>query len=219
MKYLSFSLWGDKPIYNVGAIRNAELCKIIYPDWQMVLYYDKSVPVDTIKKLSELNVKLIDMSSSKLYGMFWRFLAADLPDSEYAIFRDCDSRITEREKLAVNDWIRSTKTLHVMRDHPYHRVPYGGRGLGILGGMWGIKSKVVNITEMIQNFSLSNQHKYGNDQSFLVNIYGMFSNDKVTHDDFFEKQPFPVKRKPGEFVGGRIDEFDKPVGKDYLLVS
>lgn len=25
MKYLSFSLWGNLPIYNVGAIRNAEL--------------------------------------------------------------------------------------------------------------------------------------------------------------------------------------------------
>jgi hypothetical protein len=33
MKYISFSLWGDKPIYNVGAIKNAELWKNIYPDW------------------------------------------------------------------------------------------------------------------------------------------------------------------------------------------
>ena len=26
-KVISFSLWGDNPIYNVGAIRNAELAK------------------------------------------------------------------------------------------------------------------------------------------------------------------------------------------------
>ena len=40
MKYVSFSLWGNDPFYNVGAIRNAELMPTIYPDWKMVLYYD-----------------------------------------------------------------------------------------------------------------------------------------------------------------------------------
>jgi hypothetical protein len=63
MKYLSFSLWGDKPIYNVGTIRNAELCKEIYPDWQMVVYYDNTVPNETISKLENLDVKVIDITS------------------------------------------------------------------------------------------------------------------------------------------------------------
>ena len=65
-KYLSFSLWGDKPIYNIGAIKNAELRKEIYPDWDMVVYYDNTVPTETINKLSELGVITIDMSSSEL---------------------------------------------------------------------------------------------------------------------------------------------------------
>jgi len=32
-KIISFSLWGDNPVYTQGAIRNAELAKEIYPDW------------------------------------------------------------------------------------------------------------------------------------------------------------------------------------------
>ena len=44
MNYLSFSLWGNNPMYNVGTIRNAELWKEVYPDWQMVVYYDNTVP-------------------------------------------------------------------------------------------------------------------------------------------------------------------------------
>jgi len=32
-KIISFSLWGDNPIYTQGAIRNAELAKEVYPDW------------------------------------------------------------------------------------------------------------------------------------------------------------------------------------------
>ena len=97
MRYLSFSLWGDKPIYNVGTIRNAELWKEIYPDWQMVVYYDNTVPFETIDILNGLGVETIDMTNQGIYGMFWRFFAESLPNSEYAIFRDSDSRITIRE--------------------------------------------------------------------------------------------------------------------------
>ncbi len=32
-KVISFSLWGDNPKYTIGAIKNAELSKTIYPDW------------------------------------------------------------------------------------------------------------------------------------------------------------------------------------------
>jgi hypothetical protein len=218
MKYLSFSLWGDKPIYNVGAIRNAELWKGIYPEWKMVVYYDNSVPNETIEKLKDLDVLTIDVSEKNLYGMFWRFFAVDLPESEYSIFRDCDSRITIREKMAVDEWIKSGKSLHVMRDHPAHRIPYGNDGLGILGGMWGIKSKSIPISDMIDKFKKDKNLSYGSDQTFLKTIYWVFQNDRITHDEFFEKKPFPIKREYGRFVGDRIDENDKPVGEDYRLV-
>jgi hypothetical protein len=217
MKYLSFSLWGDKPIYNVGAIKNAELWKEIYPNWQMVVYYDNSVPSKTIDKLIELNVMVINMTNENLYGPFWRFLAESISDAEYSIFRDTDSRLTLREKLAVDEWITSGKSLHVMRDHPAHRIPYGAHSLGILAGMWGIKSNVIPLKKMIENSELSRTTKYGTDQSFLRTIFSIFENDKVTHDEFFDKTPFPIKRDPGRFVGERMDEHDKPVGEDYKI--
>jgi hypothetical protein len=218
MKYLSFSLWGDKPIYNVGAIRNAELWKTIYSDWQMVVYYDKSVPVETINKLNDLDVITIDVTDKNLYGMFWRFLAVDLPESEYCVFRDTDSRITIREKMAVDEWIESNLSIHVMRDHPAHGIPYGNDRLGILGGMWGIKSKVIPLVEMIENFTTGKNLSYGSDQTFLATIYSRFENDRKTHDNFFEKKPFPIVREYGRFVGDRIDENDNPVGEDYKYV-
>ena len=123
MNYLSFSLWGDKPIYNVGIIKNAELWKSIYKDWQMVVYYDDTVPVETIERLNSLGVLTIDFTDKKMYGMFWRFFACDLIDADYCVFRDADSRITIREKMAVDEWVNSKKTLHVMRDHPAHGIP------------------------------------------------------------------------------------------------
>lgn len=218
MKYISFSLWGNSPIYNIGAIRNAELCKSIYPEWQMVVYYDNTVPKETIDKLIELDVLTIDVTERNLYGMFWRFFAVGLPESEYCVFRDTDSRITLREKMAVDEWINSGKSIHVMRDHPYHMIPYGNDRLGILGGMWGIKSNSIPLTEMIEKFRKDKNLSYGSDQTFLKTIYSIFENDRTTHDEFFEKKPFPSPREYGRFVGDRIDENNKPIGDDYKLI-
>lgn len=218
MKYVSFSLWGSDPIYNVGVLKNVNLVKEIYNDWQMVVYYDNSVPINTINELKKENVLTVDMTDKNIYGMFWRFFAVDLPDSEYCIFRDGDSRVSIREKMAVDEWISSDKTLHVMRDHPYHRIPCGNDRLGILGGMWGIKSKKIPLTKLIKNYPNKNKVFYGEDQTFLKTIYSLFENDRCTHDDFFEKKPFPIKRENGRFIGERIDEFENPLTDDYKMV-
>lgn len=219
MKYVSFSLWGNKPIYNIGAIRNAELMPKIYPEWQMVVYYDSSVPFNTIKELEKNKIMLINMSESEIFGAFWRFFAVDIPDCEYVIFRDTDSRISIREKLAADEWIQSGKSLHVMRDHPYHRIPAGTNQLGILAGMWGIKSGILPISEMIYKFNKSKEHHYGNDQTFLRSVYSSLINDRVTHDEFFEKKSFPTKRENQRFIGERIDEFENPLTNDYILLK
>ena len=217
MNYVSFSLWGDQPIYNVGAIRNAELIKTIYPDWKMIVYYDNTVPNETIEKLKDLGVVVKDMTGTDIYGMFWRFFAHDESDCQYVVFRDADARVTKREKLAVDEWINSGKSLHVMRDHPAHRIPYGNSGLGILGGMWGIKSGIILLTDLINKYPKSKELHYGNDQTFLKTIYSIFQDDRCTHDDFFENKPFPIKRNLCEFIGSRIDHNDMPVGTDHLI--
>jgi hypothetical protein len=218
MNYVSFSLWGDNPIYNVGIVKNAELMNKYYQNWKMLVFFDSSVPSETIKELHNRNVETHMFLDSSVYGMFWRFYAADLPDCEYAIFRDADSRISLRESLAVDEWIKSGKSLHVMRDHPYHRIPAGNNQLGILGGMWGIKSGVLPISEMINKFVKSKEHNYGNDQTFLKTIYSVLENDKITHDEFFEKKPFPIPRENGRFIGERISVDENPLTEDYKLL-
>ena len=50
----------------------------------------------------------------------WRFETIDDPDVEINMSRDTDTRILLREKLAVDEWLASGKTFHIMRDHPHH---------------------------------------------------------------------------------------------------
>jgi len=218
MNYLSFSLWGDQPIYNVGAIRNSELIKDIYPGWKMILYYNNTVPTETITELQKNDVICIDMTESKIYGMFWRFLTSDIDDAEYVCFRDCDSRISSREYLAVQEWINSGKSIHVMRDHPAHGIPFGNNQLGILGGMWGIKGKLILMTESISKFNEGRTLSYGSDQTFLISVYEHFKNDRCTHDEFYEKKPFPISRVNGRFIGERINVNEQPLTNDHLIL-
>ncbi len=140
-KVISFSLWGDNPTYNVGSIKNAECAKIKYPDFECWFYIHKeSVPETTVTELSKLNnVKIIFKSGNldNCKPMMWRFQAIDDPEVEIMMSRDTDTRIYNREVIAVREWLKSNKLFHIMRDHPYHTSL-------IMGGMFGTKKKCTN---------------------------------------------------------------------------
>jgi hypothetical protein len=201
-KVISFSLWGDNPKYTIGAIENAEQSKTIYPDWICRFYCGKSVPLDIIKKLKSYdNVEVIEMDEDGDWnGMFWRFYACE--DADVMISRDTDSRLSVREKLAVDEWLESDKDFHIMRDHPYHNVL-------ILGGMWGARNGI--LKDII---SIINQYNKGNfwqvDQNFLrEKIYPIIKDNSFIHDEFMKfenwSKLFPSERKNKEFVGDVFD--------------
>ena len=206
MKLITFSLWGQDPKYLIGAIRNAELAKQIYPDWICRFYVGQSVPSQIIIQLEKLqNVQVVRRPEfGDWTGMFWRFLPASEDDVEVMISRDTDSRLNYREKAAVDEWLESKKDLHIMRDHPYHRYP-------ILGGMWGVKKgAIVNMKEMLDSFDQKNA--YGTDYEFLAaNVINKLDRKNImVHDEFFGAlgRCFPQDL---EFVGKVFDENEQTV--------
>lgn len=40
-KVITFSLWGDKPIYMIGSIENAKFAQTYYPDFECWFYIHK----------------------------------------------------------------------------------------------------------------------------------------------------------------------------------
>ena len=194
MNIVSYSLWGDNTKYTIGAIRNAQMCKEFYPDWVARFYIGKYVPIEIITELKSMNnTDVIVMNDGGDWtGMFWRFLAAD--SNDVVIVRDTDCRPSLREKAAVDDWLRSDKDFHIMRDHPYH-------GTAILGGMWGARNGILKgIGLKILNYAKGNFWQV--DQNFLREIiYPVVKDRAMVHDEFFDKQPFPSKRISRDFVG------------------
>ena len=142
---ISYSLWGDTPMYNIGAIRNAEMAPDIFPEFICRFYLGSDVPKETRDELEKHeHVEIIDVDESNDWqGMFWRFWAVDSEDDvDVVVFRDTDSRLSKREYEAVREWYQSGRCLHIMRDHPFHSEP-------IMGGMWGVRTKP--FMELINN--------------------------------------------------------------------
>jgi hypothetical protein len=222
-KVISFSLWGDNFRYIGGALQNASLARIFYPDWICRFYVGGSTDPQFFEKIKKYdNVEIVVMPEAGNWtGMFWRFFAASDLSVDVMVSRDADSRLGFREKHATDEWLKSNKQFHIMRDHPNHGVP-------ILGGMWGVKGRLLSDMQ-----ELSKNYKPGNfwqtDQIFLSKlVYSKVKDTALVHDEFFEKRPFPEASRPrnrNHFVGQAYDgsgfvldtpEYGIQSYKDYL---
>lgn len=197
-RVISFSLWGDNPTYNIGAIRNAEDAKIMYPEFECWFYiHQDTVPHETIEKLKLLkNTKIILKSGdlNKIKPMMWRFESIDDEDVEIMMSRDTDTRILLREKLAVDAWLNSGKLFHIMRDHPHHNFK-------ILGGMFGTRkiSDIPSWTSVMKTFNQTGCRDY--DQHFLKDyIYPLIKDNSIIHASF-HKMESNAKNFPINYCG------------------
>lgn len=207
IKKICFSLWGNNPKYTIGAVKNAKLVHEIYPGWKAVFYVGNDVPDEILKQIEQSEGELIFMNDSGWNGMFWRFLGADSED--IYICRDTDSRLNNREKAAVDEWLGSDKDFHIMRDHPFHRIE-------ILGGTWGCRNGILKgISDWISNYNKGDfDNRYQVDQNFLKEIvYPKVFDKAIVHDEFFQHSPFPInapKRTSINFVGQVYNENEIP---------
>lgn len=216
--YFSFSLYGSKKMYTKGMIENANILTKRFPNAIIQIYICDDVPTDIINTLKEIpSVTIIyTLRKEKCLNMFDRFHAIDELDCDIMFVRDADSRVHERDIACIEDFIKSDKSLHIIRDHHYHRTQ-------ILGGLWGICKSVlsepikITIQNWLKNKVIDNR---GTDQIFLhETIYKLFKNDAMIHDryKFYEPHnmltPFRVEIKNGLFCG-QVHNYDSS-GKEY----
>ena len=178
---ISFSLWGQDPVYVHGAIVNARLAANMYYGWTTRFYCDESVPADALEELKYNGAQIVMVDDPLLRPLrhLWRFLVSDDPEVDWFVCRDADSRLNAQELLAVEEWIRSGKAFHIMRDHIYHMEL-------ILAGMWGGMAGVLpNVREAILNEDLYSRNRFG-DQAFLMNfVWPLIKDHVLIHDSHY----------------------------------
>lgn len=206
VKVFSFSLWGDGVRYLKGAEVVVDQVVTMFPGFECWFYIHTSVPASTVKILSEKpNVRIFimdcDLKTSK--PMMWRFRAIDNPDCDAMMPRDTDTRFYLREKFAIQEWLESGKTFHIMRDCPHHWEH-------IMGGMFGTRKVGWSWGELIDIWPQVGDRDY--DQKFLKEfIYRRMLGDMMVHDSFYDYQEcarnFPIDFDPDfHFVGEYIHE-------------
>lgn len=201
-KIISLSVWGDAPRYIVGAHRQYELAKLHYPEWEFRIYTDNK---SNFADMSDANI--IEVTDGT-YGMYWRFRAMFEDDDNVVIVRDSDSRISLREVMAVEEWIKSDKKFHTFRDHEAHfEFP-------IIGCAFGYKGKFDNSVLNLLNKYTTERNYYVGDQIFLKDvIWPLVEDNAIIH--CMNEGWFGDTRKqlvnPYDFCGNGYDENDMPM--------
>lgn len=140
-----------------------------------------------------------------------RFLVMLDPNVDIFISRDTDSVIWRREVDAVDEWLRSNYTFHLMRDHRKHNHL-------ILAGMWG--AKLYQRRDLIEGLTRAlivagQGGDKSTDQNSLNNILWPTAQfDVMAHDSYqcqnnqmlskspLKVYPFPTMRNGSCYVGG-----------------
>lgn len=213
-KVISFSLFGDDDRYTYGAIKNAELAQTTMPDFECWFYVDETVPKWCIKQLSSFNnTKIIKNTlPNNVPKTLSRFLAFEKAD--IIVVRDTDDRMSVRSAVAVQEWIDSGLSFHIIKDHPE------GHSALILAGMWGGKGQELrNIKELILSYYETNREISRNsDQEFLANIiYPKILNNCLFHNEFYTPKILghskmikfsTPNRYPSNYIGVALNKDD-----------
>ena len=206
-KIISISVWGSDPRYCIGAIKNAEIAKELMPDWKCRIFIDATVPLEYANQLHLMsNVEVAEVDDEGVFGAFWRFYSMFESEDNITISRDSDSRISEREVKAVNEWLTSDKKFSIIRDHERHY------DWPMLAGMWGMKG-ILNDSQHDVMIEYSKNHFYTSDQIYLAReIWPTAEKDSVIHGfkevEWMKKSRDQIKY---DFIGQGYYQDDTPI--------
>lgn len=201
MKIISYCLFDYVPLYKKHIEQNLEAAAIIYPDWLTVILIDETVPYYVIKDIHENYYNIIFYGNSQGYinQNKWGYSLARFcvdfafknlslvpkvsdrfrgQELERYIVRDLDSRLSLKEKYAVDEWEESGRSIHTMRDNIAHDLP-------MCAGMWGATGKSLSGLEVcIRKYIEMKGTPYkGMDQEFLREVvWPIYYSDSFAHD-------------------------------------
>ena len=204
-KILSMCAFGNDLRYVIGAHKQALLAKKYYPDFEVWLYTDQP-------GIYQIEGKIIGMPANT-DGALWRFFPFFRGEDTIVLCRDADSRITEREFVAVQEWLVSDAKMHTIRDHEWHfqleTNPILASGFG-LKGCWP-----ESVFEIFLKETMFSQFRYGRDEEFLCKyIWPQYKNNILIHS-MQAAGWFAETRKdllnPYEFCLNGWDQHDLPL--------
>jgi hypothetical protein len=217
MKIISYTIFGEEQWYRNGLIKNIEIAKNLFSDWTVRVYISNKVEKEFIRKVSKYsNVELVIKNENYPFeGLLWRILPME-EGHDAVIVRDCDTRLFQRDKNLVDDWMSDKFKYHICRDNP-------GSYNVMLAGLYGGKNSKLIIEDKWHSWRKKYIQKKKNlflwDQDFLRrHVYPYIRHDLVVYTEHVrmncEKN---VKKIPGErgFYNGKYIQLGMYIDEDY----
>ncbi len=192
MKVFSFCLYGTEPNYYTGLLENLEIIKTFFPDFGVIVH--KGI-CDSTWTLPDW-VEVVETGKAGPINTLYRY--RPLLTHEIGFVRDTDSRITARDRWCIQEFLKSDKSYHMIRDHVWHRSK-------IMAGLFGWKKPVT------LELALDSEASYGIDEAFLADhLYPWIVADALVHTNLYallhehsERIQIPME-DPTDFVGNVI---------------
>jgi hypothetical protein len=191
---IAYSLWGNEPRYLVPLLESVRILPHLFPAWTIRVYYDTTVDHNYVADLGRRGVQLRQMilpqGQPGHRRLLWRFEAIRDPSVRRFLIRDADSLLCIKERVAVDDWLRSDRYFHAMRDWYTHTDL-------ILAGMWGGVGNILpspgELFRASTGWRVENDHV---DQDILTEtVWPTIRGSILIHDSIFTgtlgSVPFP----------------------------
>jgi hypothetical protein len=204
-RVISFALWGSDPKYLDGAIENVHEAGRVYPGWTCRFYAAADCP--GLAALRDLPCEVVEMPPPArpdcFSGLFWRFLATADPAVDRALFRDADSRVSEKEAAAVEEWVASGLPVHVLHDCPGH-----DRRL-MPTGLWGcVRGAVPDLAARADRWRRRRPHwpkAAAGDEEFMdQEVWPLVADRSLRHGRLGRPFPPHPPLRHGTYVGDII---------------
>jgi hypothetical protein len=210
-KVFSFCIYGTERNYYEGLLENIEIIKREFPEFEIYIYKGICDP----SWVFDDSLKVIETERSGAINMLYRYLPVTF--AGVGFIRDADSRITERDIWCIQEFLKSNKLYHIIRDHFYHKSP-------IMGGIFGWRQPI--------NFplDLTSDIGYSHDMSYIEkHLYPLVKNNTLVHSNIYgyvgehvEVITIPQKDKY-DFIGNVIwngkPKFEYTVGNIVELLN
>jgi GR25 family glycosyltransferase involved in LPS biosynthesis len=165
MKVFSFCLYGTEPNYYTGLLENIAIVKEHYPDFTIVVHKGACDPNWVIPEGVDVN----NTNRVGAINALLRYLS--LCTAEVGFVRDTDSRITARDRWCIDEFLKSNKSYHSIRDHYWHRSK-------LMAGTFGWKKPLPLMMP-------THEVGYGFDEHFLATeVYDRVKSDLLVHTSY-----------------------------------
>ena len=199
-RVIAFSVYSRNPNITIGAVRNVQLARMIFPQWNTRIYtphpnasreHDR-VPQQVLNKMANLGAQIYySDTTNSAYPL--KYLSLNVIEDKSVntfLIRNPEHRLSDKQCKVVDDWLKSNANFHCMRDHFTHSL------MNIVPELYGVKlsslTKENKRSGMLKKLLAASAAKNVEHKLWEMFNGSALCHDSVSCDAWPNSKPFPA---------------------------